>query len=281
MIYLILTIICSVLLFLVFKGFQNYNVETLPAIVVNYWVCVIIGVIASGTEVFSLWQDNFQMVYYGIGLSFFFISSFFILAKTVAHFGISVATVSQKMSMVLTIVYGYLAFTEKVSSLQFNGILLALLAMILINIPNNNSFKSTNKRLLFLPVLLFVFNGVIETTLYHLERANITSEMQIMTTYIFLFSGILGTIILILIRRFPGRKEIVGGIVLGIPNFGSIYFLLMTIYSGMSASFLFPTNNISILILSSISAWIVFKERLSKIKILGLIVGVLSILLLT
>ena len=75
-------------------------------------------------------------------------------------------------------------------------------------------------------------------------------------------------------------KNVLGGLILGIPNYGSIYFLLKTLNNeNWDSSIVFPVNNIGIVCLSVLFALLIFKEKLSKANYLGLTLAILSIVL--
>ncbi len=73
-------------------------------------------------------------------------------------------------------------------------------------------------------------------------------------------------------------KAIIAGIVLGVPNYFSIYTYIQAMQSNiMRKSALIPVNNIGIVIVSTIAAIIFFKQKLSKINYIGLALAVLAI----
>jgi multidrug transporter EmrE-like cation transporter len=70
------------------------------------------------------------------------------------------------------------------------------------------------------------------------------------------------------------------GVILGIPNYLSIYFLLVAIKSfSLKSAFVFGINNIGIVLLSTLLSVIIFQEKLSSINKFGVLVSVLSIIL--
>lgn len=70
------------------------------------------------------------------------------------------------------------------------------------------------------------------------------------------------------------------GVILGIPNYFSIYFLLLAIKSfSLKSAFVFGINNIGIVLLSTLLSVIIFQEKLSSINKFGVLVSVLSIIL--
>ena len=77
-------------------------------------------------------------------------------------------------------------------------------------------------------------------------------------------------------------KNVLAGICLGIPNFFSIYFLILA-YSttGWSDSTVLAIVNVSIVVIAAILGFLVFKESVTKQKILGLISALSAIALLS
>ncbi|MBL7918215.1 MAG: EamA/RhaT family transporter, partial [Bacteroidia bacterium] len=77
-------------------------------------------------------------------------------------------------------------------------------------------------------------------------------------------------------------KHVLAGFALGIPNYFSIYFIFKALESGvMQSALLFPVLNISNVLLSALVGFTLFKEKLSLINYLGLLLSVVSILLIS
>jgi uncharacterized membrane protein len=65
---------------------------------------------------------------------------------------------------------------------------------------------------------------------------------------------------------------------IGIPNYFSIWCLVQVLkdYQGNSSAIL-PINNMGIVLFSTVAAWIFFRERLSKLNWLGIILSIAAI----
>jgi drug/metabolite transporter (DMT)-like permease len=75
--------------------------------------------------------------------------------------------------------------------------------------------------------------------------------------------------------------DLIAGGVLGMINYGAIYFLVKVLsLEGWQSSHLFPIYSVGVVTVSSLFAMILFKEHLSKWKTLGLVVGLLAVALL-
>ena len=79
--------------------------------------------------------------------------------------------------------------------------------------------------------------------------------------------------------RWPTRETIGWGVVLGAINYGSLEFILRAIEQ-LPGTFVFPVNNIAIVLLAALLGVYVWGERLTRINRLGLGLAVLALLLL-
>ena len=286
LIFLILSILSSTAIVLIFKLFQKWKVHTFQAIVFNYLVCVLCGWMAMGKFPIraGFWEEFWFP--WAMLLGFLFIVGFNIVAMTVQRFNVTLATVMQKMSLLWTVMFAIVIYQEPLSWLKGIGILAALVAILLVNIsPKGKLFdwNITPRYLLALPLLTWLVSATIEMIFLHLEKQTGQSSDIGFITFLFGTAAILGSIRLLYgLSRGEfvfGWKNVGAGVVLGIPNFCSIYFLLKSLGIGLDGSVVFPINNVSIIALSSLLAFILFREKLSSYNIIGVLVAILSIIL--
>lgn len=280
---LISCIIINAFIGVIFKLFAKYNVNILQGIVVNYFTClatasVILGAFALPSNLFSQ-----SWIYHAIFLGFLFINAFNILAKTVSEAGVMATTIFQKMSLVAPTIAAVIFFAEPFGVMKFSGIILALLALILIQWPAAKDRESMKKGLIWL-IITFLSSCIIDTYLYFIEANSIAPNGDIhFVASLFFFAGCLG-MMAVLYQRVQNHvklesKSIVAGILLGIPNFFSIYLLLLLLANDWEGSVVFPINNIGILTLSSIIGILFFKEAFSILKLIGFVIAISAILL--
>ncbi len=291
MIYLLASILSSTSIILLFKYFERFNIDNFTVIVINYFVCVLTGSLVIGKIPLEMgfWQEPWFPL--AFGLSFLFIIGFNIVATTVLVYGVSISTIMQKMSILISALFAIVYFNEAITSYKIGGILLAIIAVILTNIPSTetlNKLKNTPRWWLVLPLVVMATSGIIEISMQYVEQDlflnnNNFDDRVTFISFLFLMAGTLG--LLELLRRiFFGktkvrRPEVIGGIALGIPNFFSIYFMLKVLQQGWEGSVAFPVNNVSIIILTAILGFLLFSEKLSKINLVGLVLAILAILL--
>ncbi len=78
--------------------------------------------------------------------------------------------------------------------------------------------------------------------------------------------------------KIPGHI-IPFGILLGVPNFMSIHYLMKAIGQGWDASLMFPINNVGIIAISMLGALFIFKEKANKYKLMGVALAISAVLL--
>ncbi len=282
MIYLVLSILISSLLFVVFKLFDVLKINTQQAIVVNYAIALSFGLGTSNVSV-SIVEIPQQPWFLGaFFLGFLFISIFNVMGITAQKNGLSVASVAGKMSVVIPIIFGIIVYNEGVGLVKVIGILMALIAVYL-----SSAKSDTNpvkfKNLLF-PLLLFVGSGILDTGLKYVETTSVSEgEEPLFLATIFgcaFVLGFFGVVSQLINGKFKFHwKNILGGIVLGIPNYYSMEFLLKAFKTDIESSTLFTINNVGIVILTTVFALLFFKEKIIKKNWIGIVLAVFSILL--
>ena len=118
----------------------------------------------------------------------------------------------------------------------------------------------------------------------YIEFHYIDNDITLFLAVVFLTSLCIGitkfTRELISGRQKIASRHIVAGVILGLMNFGSTYYIIkaMGIYE---SSVVFPIQNSSIVGLSAIVGFLAFNEPLSKINWAGIALAIVSIIMIT
>jgi drug/metabolite transporter (DMT)-like permease len=289
MFYLIAGICANVSLFLAFRTFSIFRIDNLQAIVVNYFVCVITGIIFIGKPdiLFSI-DLTASWTWFAVFIGLLLVIGFYSASVTAQTMGVSITSVASKMSMVFPVLFSL--FFMKIESKEFSffnylGMFLAILAIYLGSLREGAIKKSNLSKvwMFLLPFTVFVAGGLIDISINY-SNYMLINEQNEEVFAIALFGGaaIIGSGLLVFQKRKLELKSLVGGIYLGIPNYFSLYFVLkaLTAFENNGAVF-YPIYNVGIIMLSSFLAMILFKERLSKLNFLGLGLSVLALFLLS
>ncbi len=289
MFYLLGSIVLNSYLTLAFKVCEKYRVNTFQAIVFNYITCVITGSVVNGSFPVNRAVVGTPWFPWACVMGLMFVSIFTVIAITTQRIGVAVASVANKLSLIIPVVLSVYLYQESVQGWKLTGVMLALAAVILTCYPSakkeDEKGKISGKWRYLLPVVLFLGSGLLDALINHVQKQFVTAENQnayLVTGY--LSAAVTGSLILLygLItgsRQFAW-KNLAAGIIIGVPNYFSIWCLVRFLKSSpWQSSASIPVNNMGIVLFSSVVAWLLFKERLSVINWLGILLSLLAIYL--
>lgn len=268
----------------IFKFFDSYSISHNQAIVFNYIVCVITGCITLGEIPFEKEMLSASWMPIMVLLGFLFMGGFNIVSRTVQHYGMAITSVAQRMSLGLSVTFAIWYYQEAYTLYKIIGILVALSAVIFINIPEKKEQVvaeeiKRSKWLILYPISIFFLSGIIEILLQYLHAVH-KMKPPIESIVLFASSALVGGLGLLVFREKIQMKNIIAGIVLGIPNYFSIYFMLRAL-DVMDGSTVYSLCNITIVAGATLVGFFAFKERLSWLNGVGILLAILAIVLIT
>lgn len=282
---LLLSIASSSLIFVVFKGYTRFRVHTFYAIIGNYLTACFVGLVFFPRTVALSEIPAKPWFLPAVALGVLFIVIFNLMARTSQQLGVSVASVATKMSLVIPVVAGVVLYGEVLGPIQVAGIALALVAVYFASVKSGK--VSWEPRLLYLPALVFLGSGIIDTSIKFLEETRIPdSEYPLFSACIFGAAGSTGIMATalskprMLVNWRP--RNLLGGLALGIPNFFSIFFLLKALqFEKLPSAAIFTLNNVGIVTLTTLLGIAFFREQLSARNWLGVGLALVSIVIIS
>ena len=282
MFFLIITILQNVIISVVFKLFPQYKINMLQAIIVNYCVCVVTGVIFIGYSPFNSRSFHATWFPWALLMGASFIPIFALMAYSTRIDGITTMIIANKLSLVIPVTFAIILYHEQVSFLKITGILLAFPAIFY---TTRIKGKNNKPQGLFIPALLFVSSGLLDTLVNYVQHGFLSSAsvQAVYTIHVFGTAATIGivlmTILLLLKKTTFHWRNIVAGICLGVPNFFSIFYLIRYLNSNfLHSSAAIPVLNIGIVVASTLAAILFFKEKINSLRIIGLALSIMAIL---
>lgn len=285
MLYLLLSIFFNAILFVIIKSFAKFNINALQALVVNYLTAFLVGLLFLNNQKIDSQILQKNWIFGSIILGFIFIGTFYATTIASQRNGLSTASVASKMSIVIPILSGVLLFHEVLNSIKISGIILALIAVYFTSKKEKGEIQASGN--LLYPAMVFIGAGTIDASLKYLQSHFVPeNEVGIFSTLTFLCAFFVGILIIsfqvIVNKTKIYGRNILGGIVLGIPNFFSLYYLIKMLEAkAFQSATLFTIHNIAIVILTSIVGVLFFNEKLNKRNIFGILLALLAIFLVT
>lgn len=301
MLYFLLAVLFTVALYMIMRAYPRYKVNSFHAVVFNYYSCVVTGLfLTPDLKAFQEIQWNSEGTLLTLALGTLFVIAFMSIGLTAQKVSVTAASLAGNMSLVIPVLFGLFIFkntNKDFTILNYAGLVIALAALALGAIQKKQKTTefedgqplrvSVFSYAWLLPVFTFMASGTNNTLINYLTMSYYRPEQTTLFMIIACSGAILiGTLVLIYKIIFGGEelelRSVIGGLILGVPNFLSLYFLLLALGSfGNSAAFVFPIYNILSMLVSSFAAWILYKEKLNNLNRLGLALAVVAIILIS
>ena len=286
MIFILISIIFNTYIGIIFKHFGQWKINTQVAIVVNYWFCVLTGTLFLQSNPFELSHLSAPWFAWSLVIGVLLISVFNVMSLSSVQIGVTLTQAANKMSLAIPVFFSFYLYHDALTLLKILGIILALAGVYFITTKSKTAAPQSMKLWWILPIL-FIGSGAIDTITKFVEINFIQTNHSLNVYLIHCFgaAALFGSTYLVFQLAMGKTKlnmrSILAGILLGVPNYFSIYFLVKALqFKGLESSSIIPINNIGILILVTLYGYLVFTERLSNRNKIGLGLALISILLL-
>ena len=280
---LFLAIFLSSLIFVLFKVFPLFKIDTFQAIVFNYISAFLCGYILYGSDLKEEAWENTNWIFYAVLAALLFISLFVLMGKSAQKNGMAITSVAVKMSMAVSVLGMVFIYNEQLPFLKIIAILLAFSGVILVSFSKKSS--NSKQQTWWILLILFFGSGILDLLLNYVQKTQVeVISTALFSAFGFGLAGLIGLGILIaqIIRRKTRIefRNVIGGVILGVPNFFSI-FLLMRAYNSVtwSDSSVLAVINVAIVCISTLFGTLIFSEKISWAKGLGLCCSLLAIYL--
>jgi drug/metabolite transporter (DMT)-like permease len=286
MIYLLLAIVGSGLIPVLFRGFSDWRVNVFWAIPINYLTCVIVGSIWGGHPLALSTSLSQPWLWLAMLQGGILAINFFLLAYTAQRVGVSVAALASRLSVAIPSILAFLFYGDSFNPAKIAGLAAALLSLYLCTASTEKHAVSRPLGLKLLPLLVFLTFGcyfiVIKyAQVHYLSEASFHD--YVMAGFLF---GFLTALTICSARRLLVFNQfrlvhVVAGLILGVVNYVAVYALVKALaLEGWQSSQLYPMYSVGVVAVSTGLAMLLFNERLSNIRKVGLAVGLVAVALL-
>ena len=277
--FLLLTILCSTSISIILKYSDTKKGEPIVLLVGNYLVASLIGLallLVNENKIFSI-----QTLLFGAGLGLLFVLSFFAFAKAISFAGTGLATTSSRLSVIIPILFSIIIFNEMPNKLHLVGFGFTLITFILFyfSVRGNHKDGEGVLKYLFL-IAVFVGIGINDFAIKVYKFWRPEQEEPYFIFFIFSSAFVYSSIYIILKKVKISKNTVLLGLVLGIPNAFSTFFLLGAL-ALLPAILVYPLMNVGIILFTTVAAFLIWKEKLNRWGVLALASGLLAILFLS
>lgn len=281
MIYLVLSIICSVTVGVLFKLAKRYQINITQAITWNYLFAICLSLMCFKPNFSSISVSNISPIYWTLGI--LLPSIFIFLGLSVRNAGLARTDIAQRLSLFISLSAAFFLFKENFDRYKEVAIVFGFAAIIFTMYRKGDRMSSKRSWLYLL--LVFLGFGAVDVLFKMVSQITIipyTTSLFIIYCIAFLLSLVY---LLYLVARRQTKLQLINffcGCILGIFNFGNILFYLRA-HREMSdnPSTVFAAMNMGVIVAGTLIGVFIFRERLSRWNYLGLILALVSIVLIT
>ncbi len=281
MLFLILAILCSVSVSVLLKVARNKNVVIEQAIAFNYitaivWCYFLLKPDFKGldfTEFFV--QSEAQPIFLAMGI--LLPTAFIFMSKAVEYAGIVRADAAQRLALFLQIIAAVFLFNESLSNLRIVGVVIAFLALFCLLAKPTKEMGNAGKGMIFLAL---VWAGYGITGILFKQIAKMGGAFPTTLFISFVLACVIMFVYLLLKCTQWTVSSFIGGIILGSLNFFNILFYIKAHqHFSDSPTIVFAGMDLGVICLGALTGALVFKEKISKLNMVGIGLGLTAIVL--
>ncbi|TCN54519.1 DMT family transporter [Flavobacterium circumlabens] len=276
MLFLVLSIICSVVVGVIFKITRKYNTNPTQIVAFNYVFAMLLCYFTFSPDLKEVTVNSPWIIYIAIGV--LLPAVFLFLVASIKHMGIVKTDAAQRLSLFIPILAAWFIFKEEFNSYKVIGLLTGFLALLFIL---KKQATNTGNKWMYPAIVLFGF-GVIDILF---KQIALYTTLPYTTSLFVVFAIALLVAVFIAAYEFVIKKarfeskNILFGALVGLFNFGNILFYLKAHKAfSENPSTVFAGMNMGVIILGSVVGLLFFKEKLSKINFVGIILALISII---
>ena len=277
MIYLLLAVASSAMVSLCMRLSEKHVRNTMAMFTVNYAVCLIISRISMGDiRLFTAESGIGTAVVLGLASGLMYLVNFVLLQRNIRYSGVVLSSASMKLGAVLIpVMVAILLFHEQLRWPQLVGAVVAVLAILLINLGKDDIHHGSRKGWL---IALLLVSGLTDTMANLYDKTGTEAMKNHYLFYTFLAALFLALVLALRQREKVKPADACYGLLIGIPNYFSARFLLSAL-GRIPAVIVYPAYSVGTIITITLVGLIVFHEKLSKRK-LGALLLILAALVL-
>jgi len=284
MLYIFLSICCSIVVSILLKLARRYQIDVFQAITWNYSTAILLTWLFLKPHLQNLQAQPFY-IYSVLGL--LLPSLFVVIALAIRITGIVRTEVAERISLLIPIIAAFLLFGEAITPLKIIGTLLGF-AAIICSVPwqkeRLQGRKAGANAWLYL-LVVFIGMGIIDILFKQMALIKTVSyASSLFMVYVIAFVlSLIGLFYRIATKKSKfSWPHIIFGWILGVANFGNILFYLKAHQALASKpSTVFSAMNIGVIVAGALVGLLIFKEKLTLLNKAGIALAIIAIVIIS
>ena len=282
MVYVILSVFCSVAVGILLKLAKKKEYSFYQIISINYLVAWVMTLLIYEPKLKT--NLSFSTTSIVLSLCLLLPIVFMFQAKAITYSGIVKTDIAQRMSLFLPLFFSFVVLKETFNNYKWIGVILAFMAIFLTFYRKKNTENGANKKWHFLFLVLLGFGSIdiLFKQVASLKELQFTEILFLIFPGAFLISLFISGYYLIKQKKTFNKQVISWGIGVGLLNFGNISFYIKAHQVlATSPSTVFACMNMGVIVLGSSIGILIFKEKMNRWNYVGIFLSLLAIGLIT
>ena len=276
MFYLILAIASSMLVSVCMRLSEGRAKNNISMLAVNYAMCSVMSLLYAGSvNLFPSENGLGFALLLGVVSGAMYLGSFMLLQWNIRVNGVVLPATFMKLGVIVPTLTSILAFGEMPRAAQVAGIVLAIAAILLIQLEKGGG-KVKNALGL---VILLIAGGSTDVLSKIYEEMGSAALSDQYLLYTFFVALVLCALVAVYKKQTLSISDIVFGLLVGVPNYFSARFLLLSL-SAVPAVIAYPSYSVGTIVLIALVGKVFFKERLSRRQLVAMGVILAALILL-
>lgn len=278
MLNLILAVITGGSVSIMLRLSKGHAKNDMALFAVNYVVCFLMARMFMGkdTQMFVMTDGTGFAIAAGIIAGALYLINFILLQNSMRHNGIVLSSTFMKLGVLVPTLMAVTVFGEKPSLIQCLGFLIAIIAIVMIHFEKDAAGHGEHKLLL---IVLLLSAGITDSMANVYDKIGNPDLKNHYLFYVFIAAFILAAALSLYYKEKICLQDVIWGIIVGIPNYLSARFLLLSLGS-VPAVITYPVYSVGSIVLITVTGVLLFKEKLSKQKAVALVLVVAALVLL-
>ena len=272
MTYLLLAILSSAMVSITMRLSEKHVQNQMVMFMANYAICTGLSYGMMNQNGFSISPITFWL---GSISGVLYLISFVYLKINMKFNGIVMSSTFTKLGVLIPTLMAIFIFSEIPTWTQVMGIILSLLAIVMIHFEKDSVNDSQKKGWL---ILLLIISGITDSMANIFDQIGIASQKDMYLMMTFIFAFLLSMVLALFEKKNTSIKDVLYGLIIGIPNYFSARFLLLALGS-VDAVLAYPMYSVTTMIIISMTGLLFFHETISNKKKVALGMIILAICL--
>ena len=267
MIYLILAVLASSLVAILMRLGEKHIGNNYAMFMANYFVCSLTAFLFIGDKggIFTMREGLPFALVLGLISGCLYLTCFTLMKLNIERNGVMLATVFMKLGVLIPVLMAIIVFRETPTVLRVTGFVIATAAIIILNIGKKEEKRG---RTVLLLLLLLLVSGFTESMANIYDKAGSADLKDNFLLFNFLTAMLLAAAVTAIKRKPVSWKDLVFGVLIGVPNYFASRFLLLSLGS-LPAVAVYPVYNVGAIVVVGIAGIFLFKEKMNAKKYLG------------